>query len=205
MELQKNHFYRRFTKYIDEFILKGFTYKKIEDFIRENGYTGSSSTIRMYVTRKRRLEKKAIENESSNVELVDRQHLIKLLYRPLELIKELTSIQYNKVVEKYPILSEIYDVVKHFKQIFQSRNSNELDSWIEKAKQLNISGVNSFIKGISRDKDAVKNSIKYEYNNGLAEGSVNKIKVIKRIMYGRCNFETLRKKVLQLEKFRKVN
>ena len=42
----------------------------------------------------------------------------------------------------------------------------------------------------------MKNGIKYDYNNGLAEGSVNKIKVIKRVMYGRCSFELLKKKVL---------
>ena len=45
----------------------------------------------------------------------------------------------------------------------------------------------------------MKNAISLDYNNGLAEGSVNKIKVIKRIMYGRCNFETLRNKVINLE------
>ena len=38
--------------------------------------------------------------------------------------------------------------------------------------------MNSFIHGIERDIEAVKNAIIYEYNNGLAEGSVNKIKVI---------------------------
>ena len=64
---------------------------------------------------------------------------------------------------------------------------------------------NSFINGILRDIEGVKNSIIYDYSNGLAEGSVNKIKVIKRIMYGRCNFETLRKKILILERLRKFN
>ena len=51
------------------------------------------------------------------------------------------------------------------------------------------------------DIDAVKNAIKYKYNNGLAEGSVNKIKVIKRIMYGRNSFELLKAKVLFGELF----
>ena len=46
---------------------------------------------------------------------------------------------------------------------------------------------------------AVRNAIIYEYNNGLAEGSVKKLKVIKRIMYGRNKFEILRQKVLSLE------
>jgi len=65
--------------------------------------------------------------------------------------------------------------------------------------------INAFINGINRDITAVKNPIKYEYNNGLAEGSVNKLKVIKQIMYGRNSFEMLRRKLLLLEKRRKSN
>ena len=52
------------------------------------------------------------------------------------------------------------------------------------------------------DINAVKNGIKLKYNNGLAEGSVNKIKVIKRIMYGRNSFDLLKVKVLLHEHFR---
>jgi transposase len=63
----------------------------------------------------------------------------------------------------------------------------------------------SFIKGLKRDLDDFKNAIIYSYNNGLAECSINKIKVIKIIMYDRCGFNTLRAKVLQLEKMRKIN
>ena len=52
-----------------------------------------------------------------------------------------------------------------------------------------------------KDITAVKNGIIYSYNNGLAEGSVNKIKVIKRVMYGRNSFELLKAKVLFGELF----
>jgi transposase len=48
----------------------------------------------------------------------------------------------------------------------------------------------------------VKNGISMQYNNGLVEGSVNKLKVIKRIMYGRNSFELLKAKVLLHEQFR---
>ncbi|SKB00866.1 Transposase, partial [Caloramator quimbayensis] len=65
-------------------------------------------------------------------------------------------------------------------------------------KELNIPELNSYISGIERDFEAVKNAIIYEYSNGLAEGIINKIKVIKRIMYGRCSFELLKQKVLLL-------
>ena len=63
-------------------------------------------------------------------------------------------------------------------------------------KNHKIPEIDSFLKGIERDLKAVKNGIKFDYNNGLAEGSVNKIKVIKRIMYGRCSFDLLKQKVL---------
>ena len=57
------------------------------------------------------------------------------------------------------------------------------------------------MNGIRQDIVAVKNGIAMQYNNGLAEGSVNKLKVIKRIMYGRNSFELLKAKVLLHEQF----
>ena len=188
---------------IDELIMKGYTFKKIEEYIKAKGYSGSASAIRMYTTRKRRLIKQVIQSNISEFELIDRKHLIKLLYKPINKIKAISMHQLKKVAEEYPILSQIYNLVISFKEVLFSKVPDKLNSWIESAKRLNLSEINSFVKGITNDLDGVKHSIIYDYSNGLAEGSVNKIKVIKRIMYGRCSFETLRKKVLSLEKFRK--
>jgi transposase len=69
----------------------------------------------------------------------------------------------------------------------------------EKANNLKIRKIDKFANVLKRDMQAVRNAIVYEYNNGIAEGSVNKLKVIKRIMYGRNKFEMLRQKVLLLE------
>lgn len=49
------------------------------------------------------------------------------------------------------------------------------------------------------------NGINYQYNNGLAEGSVNKIKLIKRIMYGRNSFQLLKAKILLNEYYYQIN
>ena len=78
------------------------------------------------------------------------------------------------------------------------QNKSILDNYKEYINDL-------FIKELLRDIDAVKNSIIYEYNNGLAEGSVNKLKVIKRIMYGRNKFELLINKIIYLENIKKIN
>ena len=62
----------------------------------------------------------------------------------------------------------------------------------EKANNLKNRKIDKFVNGLKRDIQTVRNAIIYEYNHGLAEGSVNKLKVIKRIMYGRNKFEMLR-------------
>ncbi len=51
----------------------------------------------------------------------------------------------------------------------------------------------------------IVNSIKYQYSNGVVEASVNKIKLIKRIMHGRCKFDLLKSKTLRLEFLHKIN
>ena len=73
---------------------------------------------------------------------------------------------------------------------------------LEKIENFNIPELQTYVNGIRIDINAVKNGIKLKYNNGLAEGSVNKIKVIKRIMYGRNSFDLLKAKVLLHEHFR---
>lgn len=57
----------------------------------------------------------------------------------------------------------------------------------------------SFLKGIKKDITSVENACTLPYNNGLAEGSINKLKTNKRVMYGRNSFELLRNKLLFLE------
>ncbi|MHB8065929.1 MAG: ISL3 family transposase [Ruminiclostridium sp.] len=183
---------------------KFYTYKKIQQEIQKKGYTGSLSSIKMFATRERRLMQ-AFGQRDSKGEFIERQLLIKLLYNPLEKVRKISEEQVNAVIIKYPEVGKIYEIVHSFKEIIFSKKTEKLDVWLEKAVSLGISGITSFVNGINRDITAVKNAILYEYNNGLAEGSVNKLKVIKRIMYGRNNFNLLRNKLLRLENKRKFN
>ena len=73
--------------------------------------------------------------------------------------------------------------------------------FLSNAKLLGIPELNTYLGGSTNDILAVKNAISYAYNNGLAEGSVNKIKLAKRIMYGRNSFALLRAKLLLNEHF----
>nr|WP_255405182.1 transposase [Thermoanaerobacterium sp. RBIITD] len=136
---------------------------------------------------------------------MERKNLIKLLYKPIEEVKMITQEQLDRVCNEYPFYASIYHLVNEFREILLEKNISKLEEWIDKAISLKIHEIESFVKGLVKDIDAVRNAIIYDFNNGLAEGSVNKLKVIKRIMYGRCSFDTLKAKVLWSEHMRKIN
>lgn len=193
---------------INVLIDKGVAVTAIEAKIRQEGYKGSSSTLRNYAAGLKRLIQNTYKGSDitpENTELVERKLLIKLLFKQLEKIKGLDNECLDRVNSQYPRYKELIDIVNEFKKILVDKKVERMEQWIHRATGLNIREINSFINGITRDITAVKNAIRYEYNNGLAEGSVNKLKVIKRIMYGRNSFEMLRKKLLRLEKKIKFN
>ena len=190
---------REYTSKLDKYknkIIKmnneGCTWKVIIEEIKKEGYKGSDSLLRTYLAKikKEKIEEKALK------QIVERTTMITLLYKEIDKVKNITKEIFEKIITEFTEVGKIYEIITEFKEIMFSKKETELDKWITKTKNYKIPEMNSFITGIERDLEAVKNGIKYEYNNGLAEGSVNKIKLIKRIMYGRCSFNLLKQKVL---------
>lgn len=171
---------------------EGFTWKVIKESIQRDGYNGSDSLLRTYLAK---IKKEEVKSKEIN-QIVERTTMITLLYKEIDKVTKITKEIYEKVITMFPEVGKIYEIVKEFKEIMFSKKHEKLKKWIQETKSHNIPEINSFLNGIERDFVAVKNGIKYDYNNGLAEGSVNKIKVIKRIMYGRCSFDLLKQKVL---------
>lgn len=186
---------------IKEMLRQKCKFREIEDEIRREGYTGASSTIRMYATRERRLIKQAA-GVGLNVAVLERKWLVKLLYKPMEELEGIDAELVGRLIEEYPVVQDIYDLVESFREILFSKKAEDIDGWLSEADCLGIDELTSFANGLRKDLNAVKNAARHDYNNGLAEGSVNKVKLAKRKMYGRCSFETLRKKVLLREQYK---
>lgn len=201
----RNSKVKPFAEKIKQLLNRGCTFRQIEEAIRKEGYDGASSTIRMYTTRERKLMKEAKADNTEPVEKIERKWLIRLLYKPIDEVKKISQEQLDKVIERYPLIGEVHDIVKAFRETLFSKKPEELEKWMEDAERLKIEKIGSFVNGLRRDIDAVRKAIELDYNNGLAEGSVNKLKVVKRIMYGRNSFELLKGKLLRLELRRKIN
>ena len=183
---------------------EGKTFKQISAAIREKGYDGSDSTICMFATRERKTMKETARQGASG-EKVERKWLVSLLYRPIDGVSSLSAKQLGRIIGEYPIIGSVYDAVPGFKETLFGKKETELDKWLEETDSLEIDELGSFINGSKRDIVAVKNAIALNYNNRLAEGSVNKLKLVKRIMYGRNSFELLKGKLLRFELKHKIN
>lgn len=101
------------------------------------------------------------------------------------MIKGLDNKLFELLCNQYRNVHKILDIANKFRIILKNKYVNKLDFWIQDSLNLDVSEFTSFINGLKQDIDAVKNAIVLEYNNELAEESVNKIKIIKRIMYAR--------------------
>jgi transposase len=80
--------------------------------------------------------------------------------------------------------------------MLRTRTGERLDNWLEDVKTSKIGELQDFVAGIERDKDAVVAGLTLPQNNAVVEGHVNKLKLIKRMMYGRAKFALLRQRVL---------
>jgi len=89
------------------------------------------------------------------------------------------------------------ELALEFKQAMTGGGSEPLRQWIGRASVPSIPAeIRSFAEGLERDWACVKPAVETPWNNGRAEGHVNRIKLIKRKMYGRANFDLLRIRVL---------
>ena len=180
---------------------QGHTYQAIFDIITAEGYRGSLASLRMFMQKERKHAQTQNAIISQTVDFVQRKSLCQIIYKKLEDIPVFSQEQYEAVIRKYPTLGQLYAALKEFHEIMFSKNPERLGQWLDGMAKMDIPEITSFVEGTKKDITAAQNGIAYDYNNGLAEGSVNKVKVIKRIMYGRNSFELLKAKVLLREEF----
>jgi transposase len=95
-----------------------------------------------------------------------------------------------------PDLAAIQPLVQQFQLLVRGRDAAAFTAWREQALGSSLPELCSFITGLDRDREAVEAALTFPWSNGPVEGQVNRLKVIKRQMYGRANFDLLRARVL---------
>jgi transposase len=102
----------------------------------------------------------------------------------------------NEILARSSALERLSFHVSSFAEMMTGWHGERLDAWIAAVEADDFPHLHSFTAGLKRDHAAVVNGLTMEHNSGAVEGSVSRLKSIKRSMFGRAKFDLLRKKVL---------
>ena len=99
-------------------------------------------------------------------------------------------------LQQHPELVTAIHLAQHFADLVRQRLPERLDLWLEQASNSSIKQFQNFAKSLQEDYAAVKAGVTLAVSNGQVEGQINRLKMLKRQMYGRAGFDLLQKRVL---------
>jgi len=175
----------------------GHTIKAIFEELRTLGYTGAYSRLSVYA----RQIYPASTRAATVLPLRSRLRLSAwsatwLFLRKSEKLSEADRRMAAELCERSAEIARANVVVQSFARLIRERHSECLDVWLEEASNCGVAEMVNFARGIRQDYSAVKAALSLPWSNGLVEGQINRLKLIKRSMYGRAGLPLLRKRYL---------
>ena len=85
-----------------------------------------------------------------------------------------------------------------FRGILRGNDTGKLDVWLHDADRSGLYGIRRFARTLRQDLAAVRNAITEPWSNGQTEGQINRLKMLKRAMYGSAGVELLRARMLPI-------
>ena len=174
--------------------------------IRACGYTGSYATVVRFTHYLKSLpgfepRQGSTKNASPRVSSSSHRPLtpsrvtVLVLRRP-----ELTQPNEREVISRLQTansdLKSAIELAQQFASLVRQRLPEQLNAWLNKAKNTSVSLLRSFAVGLESDYDAVKAGVTMSVSNGPVEGHINRLKMLKRQMYGRAKIDLLERRFL---------
>lgn len=163
--------------------------------IKAMGYNGGRTILYGYLkkygkqtNRTRRLPLPEVTWTTAKVKVLLCKKEDKLAEKDKKLVKDLC--------DKSPEISQARVLAIKFREMMEDKHGHLLSSWITEVEQSCIQEMKGFARGLLSDYQAVVNALTLSWSNGQVEGQINKLKTIKRQMYGRAGFNLLKKCVI---------
>ncbi|WP_433891271.1 ISL3 family transposase [Streptomyces sp. CA-111067] len=180
-----------YKPYLDDRWNEGFTNAwKLWEEIVPLGYKGSYQRVRAYV-HKKRISPRPVTARPPSPRTVSGW----ILRRP-ETLTEPERLQLKAVRTQCPELDALTRHVRSFATMLTYRQGERLPAWLDAVRRDDLPSLHTLAAGIDRDLDAVIAGLTLPWSSGAVEGHVNRIKMLKRQMFGRAGFKLLRKRVL---------
>jgi transposase len=180
---------------------------QLERELRAKGYKGSQKAIYRCLasleldvrsaSKRSRAEAKAPTKSQPNPLLaLSASQATWLFFRKEEDLKTEEQESLQQLREASPDLETAYQLVKEFLQMVRELTGERLEQWLSKVEASRLQAFQSFVTGVQQDKDAVLAGLTLSWSNGPLEGNVNRLKLIKRSMYGQADLDLLKLRVL---------
>lgn len=166
--------------------------------IKEQGFTGSNSLVRKWVRQNYNTNGETARGLSAKqikIALPSSRELAWLVACHVDEL-EADEKQLLDVLLRDAEVAELRQAAHEFMQIVRNGLDEEWASWLKNNRESAIKELRNFAEGLKKDGAAVYEAIRQSWSNGLTEGHVNRLKFLKRQMYGRASFELLRLRVL---------
>ncbi len=102
----------------------------------------------------------------------------------------------KQLIDQHPLLAKAIKLSQDFAQLIRERTPEQFDDWLSTALSSKLPALVAFAEGLMKDYDAVKAGLTFEWSNGPVEGQINRLKMLKRQMYGRASLELLSRRFL---------
>jgi len=164
--------------------------------IKQKGFDGSYASLYKYMVKEFSIPGSAKQTTTPKIKVYSARRLSFLLSKEKEQLKEKEQEYLNLLFTYCPEAKTANDLALRYRDILVNQKAHLLDNWIESAMDSGKEVLKNFAQNLLKDYDAIKNACSLEWSNGQVEGQVNRLKNIKRKMYGRASFELLKKMVL---------
>ena len=134
-------------------------------------------------------------NRTRSSPKLDAKTLRSLCFRKKQFSEDELEMLFNARAE-WDEFDRAFPLAEEFVKIIRRQGSMSIGSWIVKAFDSGVKELRSFANGLQKDFLAVKEATVSEWSNGQTEGQVNRLKLLKRQMYGRAKFDLLKARVL---------
>ena len=166
--------------------------------ISARGYRGAATMVRAYISHLRTTtaDGSPARSRKQRAKALSPRSLRWLLTRKRADLKQEDETRLEQLLSLSVEVQTIYGLLQAFLKMVRERTHQELRGWMEQAVRSGIPELKSFVTGIERDYDAVHAALRLPWSQGITEGKVNKLKTLKRAMYGRAGFPLLRQRLL---------
>ncbi len=170
--------------------------------IQAQGYSGSLVVVQRWLRAKRLLAgedpvavRTGLPITNSSAILPSNYKLGWLLVLPPDKLDDDDQLLLAHILQDESI-RQFYSLAQDFRLLLKARSVSAFDAWLDTADQSPLQTVRTFAAALRAEYPSIRAALDYEFSNGQTEGQVNRLKFIKRQMYGRASFELLRQKVL---------